>query len=487
MLPFSSKLHTLLVAPYPFVYLVSHEEDRTVRILQSLVDGMQRALAVWTPGPVSRDSEAALTTWLTGLPELAPGSVALAIDAHPYLGCPARVRLLRTLASALTAQRITLVFLAPTPVTPPELAKDWVVLDVPLPDRDELTAVLDTALPPSAYPRLERERLSNAALGLTHREAERAFARAGHLATLTRATGGAPDWEGAVAEEKRRLLASASALEFAVSKTNLDDVGGLDALKQWMHDRRNAFSAEASAFGLPAPKGLMLVGVQGCGKSLAAKAVAGYWGLPLLRLDLGALFSGASAPDDALRAAIQSAEAMSPCVLWVDEVEKGFGVGDGETTRLLGSLLIWLQEKTAPVFFVATANAVDSLPPELLRRGRFDELFFVDLPDLQARTDILRIHLAGRSRDPNAFDAASLAAQCEHFSGAELEQVVIAALYRAFGAGRALTMSDLTLAARELVPLYRLREQEVKALRTWAKDRARSAGHDRSLTDYFGR
>jgi AAA+ superfamily predicted ATPase len=486
MLPFSSKFHTLLVAPYPFVYLVSHEEERAARIVQSLADGMQREVTVWAPHTASEDAAGTLNQWLTGLPLREAGSVALAIDAHPYLGCPARIRLLRTLAPALAARGITLVFLSPTALTPPELAKDWVVLEVPLPDRDELRAVLDAVLPVAEHSRLERERLANAALGLTHREAERAFSRAGHLATLTRASGGAFDWEGAVVEEKRRLLSAASALEFSASSTNLDDVGGLESLKQWMHDRRDAFGADAKAFGLPAPKGLMLVGVQGCGKSLAAKAVAGFWGLPLLRLDLGALFSGGAAPDDALRAAIHSAEAMSPCVLWVDEVEKGFGVGDGETTRLLGSLLIWLQEKSAPVFFVATANAVDALPPELLRRGRFDELFFVDLPDLRARTDILRIHLAARGRDPQAFDAASLAAQCEHFSGAELEQVVLAALYRAFGAGRELTMSDLTLAARELVPLYRLREQEVKALRTWAKDRARPAGHDRSLTDYFG-
>jgi SpoVK/Ycf46/Vps4 family AAA+-type ATPase len=178
---------------------------------------------------------------------------------------------------------------------------------------------------------------------------------------------------------------------------------------------------------------------------------------------------------------------MAPCVLWVDEIEKGFPVGEAATTRLLGTLLTWLQEKTAPVFFVATANSVTDLPAELLRRGRFDEIFFVDLPDLEARREVLRVHLHARGRDADDYDTTAVAQVSKSFSGAELEQVVISALHAAFAAGRELRQQDLLDAAQVLVPLYELREAEVKALRAWAKNRARPAGHDRSLVDLFGR
>lgn len=484
MLSFSSQLHTLLASPYPYVYLATYEEDRVTAVVRSLATGMQRSTLRFVPEDFGEPGPA-FDAWLDELLSAPPGSIGIACDVHPWLGVPDRVRGLRVAAGTLGERGTTLVFVSPVAVEPIELAKDWVIVDVPLPERDELGQLLDATLPADAFPRIERERLALAALGLTRREAHRAFERAKHLHELTAARGRPFDWEAAVVEEKRRLMAAASALEFSAPGTNLDDVGGLDELKRWVHERRAAFGQGARDFGLPAPKGLMLVGVQGCGKSLAAKAVAGFWGLPLLRLDLGALFSGAQAPDVALRAATRSAEAMAPCVLWVDEIEKGFGAPDGETARLLGSLLVWLQEKHAPVFFVATANAVDQLPPELLRRGRFDELFFVDLPDLRARIDILGIHLGARRRRPSDFDLATIAGLCENFSGAELEQVVVAAMYRAFADERDLATTDLTTAARELVPLYKLREKEIKALRTWAKDRARQAGHDRSLTDYF--
>ncbi|MFT5994132.1 MAG: SpoVK/Ycf46/Vps4 family AAA+-type ATPase, partial [Bradymonadia bacterium] len=377
----------------------------------------------------------------------------------------------------------TVVFISPVAVTPRELEKDWVLVDVPLPDREELANVLDAVAPEEAGRSFERDRLAGAALGLTRRESLRAFRRAQHVAELNNALGRGTDWESVVIAEKRRLMSAATALEFCEPGANLDDIGGLDTLKRWVHERRAAFSDDARQFGLPQPKGLMLVGVQGCGKSLAAKAVAGFWGIPLVRLDLGALFSGSVAPDDALREAIRSTEAMAPCVLWVDEIEKGFSEGDAETSRVLGSLLVWLQEKQSAVFLVATANQVDKLPPELLRRGRFDELFFVDLPDQHARRQILAIHLGRRGR--SGFDVDELAGKTQNFSGAELEQVVIAAMYRAFADDREVSQADLTLAAKQLIPLYKLRETDVKALRTWAHERARPAGHDRKLSDLF--
>ena len=484
MLRFTEELHTLLAAPYPVVELLTYEEPRVLGMLRSLAGAMQRALHVWRPEEHAEPG-AALDAWLEESVRNAPGAVLVAVDAHPYLSAPARVRRLRVLAGRMAAQGSTLALVSPVAVHAPELAKDWVSVSVPLPEHAELVEVLEEAVP-TRPEEAGAERLATAALGLTRREAQRAFERAHHLAGLAAGRRQRFDWDAAVIEEKRRLMASASALEFTRPDASMADVGGLDVLKQWVSERGRAFTAEARAFGLPQPRGLLLVGVQGCGKSLAAKAVAATWSLPLLRLDLGALFSGQHPPDVALRAAVRSAEAMAPCVLWVDEVEKGFGGDDPETARVLGSLLIWLQEKRAPVFFVATANQVTALPPELLRRGRFDELFFVDLPDVRAREAILDIHLARRGRAPEGFDTASVAALAAHFSGAELEQVVVAALYRAFARERELTQDDLVVAARQLVPLYQLRETEVKELRTWAKDRARSAGHDRKLADLFG-
>lgn len=485
MLSFTEQLHTLVVAPYPYVNLVTYEEDRVLAMIRQLAGGMQRTVAIWRPEE-HENPTASLDQLINGFAMFPSGAVAVIFDAHPYLSHPARVRGLRAQQSKVMASGATVFFVSPTPAVPHDLSKDIAIVDVPLPDRNELQIILERSLSAEELDGADQERVSTAALGLTGREALRAYRRAAHLASQKRARRSPFNWEAAVIEEKRRLMASAGALEFTETRLTLGDVGGLDELKGWVDQRRAAFGERARKFGLPEPRGLLMLGVQGCGKSLAAKALAGDWGLPLVRLDLGALFSGNTPPEPALRAAAKAAEAMAPCVLWVDEIEKGFPEGDAETTRLLGTLLTWLQEKTAPVFFVATANAVDSLPPELLRRGRFDEIFFVDLPDIDARKQILGIHLASRDRDPSAFNTTEIAQITPNYSGAELEQVVISGLYTAFAKNRELSQTDLVQAARELVPLFKLRETEIKALRTWAKDRARPAGHDRSLVNLFG-
>jgi AAA+ superfamily predicted ATPase len=487
MLAFAETLHTYLSASYPFLYLVTFEESRTVGLIRQLAGALGRPVTVWRPEE-STDPAQMLQTELERLMTVDGRGVHVFIDAHPYLAGAERVRQLRVLQRRLATTGAHVVFVSPALVRPDELIKDWTVLQVPLPDRVELEATLEGALPAAHFAGLDRERLALAALGLTAREAQRAFERARHLASMAAARRAAFDWESVIVEEKRRLIASDGALEFCALNTDLQQLGGLDELKRWLEQRRMAFGEAARRFGLPQPRGLMLVGVQGCGKSLAAKAVAGFWGIPLLRLDLGTLFSSSTAPDEALRRAIHTAEALAPCVLWIDEIEKGFDPSaGGEATRLLGSLLTWLQEKSAPVFFVATANRVDSLPPELLRRGRFDELFFVDLPEGDARAAILAIHLANRGRDPQAMDLPQLAEITDHYSGAELEQLVIAGLYTAFAEGRDVTPRDLVVAARQMIPLYNLYETEIKALRTWAKDRARPAGTSRRLKDLFAR
>jgi len=257
----------------------------------------------------------------------------------------------------------------------------------------------------------------------------------------------------------------------------------MNLLKEWLSKRALAFSDRARQFGLPEPKGLLLLGVQGAGKSLIAKAISSQWRLPLLRLDLGSLFSGlVGSSEQNMRTALQLAESVSPCLLWLDELEKGLAgaasshLSDaGTTARVFGSFLTWMQEKTAPVFVVATANDISILPPEALRKGRFDEIFFIDLPNHNERRDIFFIHITKRGRDPQKFDLDLLARLSENFSGAEIEQAVISALYDAFEDNRNLTDEDIATAIKNTIPLAQTMENQVSALRGWARTHARPA------------
>ena len=287
-----------------------------------------------------------------------------------------------------------------------------------------------------------------------------------------------------ILEEKRQIIRKTGLLEYYDLTEDLGSVGGLSALKDWLASRSGAFSSRAREFGLPEPKGLLLLGVQGCGKSLSAKAIAGLWHLPLLRLDVGAVmnaFVGSS--EENMRKAIRIAESLSPCILWLDEIEKGFsGMGGrndadgGVSRRVFATFLTWLQEKTRPVFVIATANSIEMLPPEMLRKGRFDEIFFVDLPAAAEREAIFRIHLRKRDRDPARFDPPRLAEAAEGFSGAEIEQAIISALYDAFDdGGREVTQADLDGAIRQTIPLSRTMDQEIDGLRDWAHERTRPA------------
>ena len=318
-----------------------------------------------------------------------------------------------------------------------------------------------------------------ACLGLTESEASNAVAKA-----IVQA-GGRLDGDAieAVTGEKQQIIRKSGLLEFYASSEQLGSVGGLEILKEWLRKRVRAFGDDARAFGLPEPKGILLVGVQGCGKSLVAKSVANSWRLPLLRLDVGRLFASlVGSSEENLRSAIKVAESIAPVVLWVDEIEKGFsGVGSsnvsdaGTAARVFGSFITWLQEKQAPVFVIATANSVAHLPPELVRKGRFDEIFFVDLPDLQERRAIWEIHLLKRNRDPAQFDLHQLALASDGLSGAEIEQAVIAGLYEAFDQNRPLQMDDLLDVLQETVPLSRMMDEEIAGLRAWAQQRARQA------------
>ena len=325
-----------------------------------------------------------------------------------------------------------------------------------------------------------------AALGLTGGEAVRAFRKAwmevGELSTMR-------PWRAWIVREKRKALRRTPALSFTTTPPTTSAVSaGLGELKRWLRERRRAFGDEARRFGLPTPRGLLLLGVQGCGKSLSAKAIAREWHFPLLRLDLGAAFGDpGKSPEVTVREATSIAESLAPAVLWIDEIEKGFAASDRDphASRVFGSFLTWLAEKQSPVFVAATANDVTALPPELLRRGRFDELFFVDLPDEAERTEILAIHLAKRGRDAKQFPLEELASRAARLSGAELEQVVASGLYTAFAENRDLSENDLANAIQETVPLYETYEERIKELRNWARHRARPATIDGRMVDLF--
>ncbi|MEN9247981.1 MAG: AAA family ATPase, partial [Gloeomargarita sp. GMQP_bins_69] len=325
-----------------------------------------------------------------------------------------------------------------------------------------------------------REKLIAAAQGLTRDEAEKVFRKA-------QVVGGGRLTEaevGIVAAEKKQLIRRNGILEYLEAETTLDQVGGLEELKRWLRQRSQAFTERARQYGLPQPKGMLILGVPGCGKSLIAKTTARLWELPLLRLDMGRVYDGSMVgrSEANLRSALKTAESIAPVILFIDELDKAFagsaGSADsdgGTSSRIFGTFLTWMQDKTSPVFVMATANRVDRLPGEFLRKGRFDEIFFVDLPNLEERREIFRIHLSQRRRDIDRFDLDQLAQVTEGFSGAEIEQAVVAAMYEAFAQDREFTQLDIIAAVKATLPLSRTMMEQVTALRDWAKQRARPA------------
>src|SRR3954469_4316393 len=494
---FVRDLDTLIRARYPLLYLVSWEEQRIEAILQDLASQHGKTLFSWSIArglrrlggsqalPALDLSKAPLEVLAT-IGKLGQPALVLLKDFHAYLSDPAVVRALRELAQDLKSTYTTVILLSPSTQIPLELEKDVSVLDVPLPGFRELYQLLREIVAVVRQgnrasidlSREQAEQLIKAAQGLTLSEAENAFAKA-------IANDGVLNGQDIklVLDEKRQVIRKSGLLEFVNADVEMDTVGGLDELKGWLNGRTGAFSEPARKFGLPAPKGLLLLGVQGCGKTLTAKAVASHWGLPLLRLDLGRIFSSLiGSSEENLRRAIRVAESVSPTVLWIDEIEKGLAgnagaavTDSGVSARVFGSLLTWLQEKTAPVFVVATANRIDALPPELLRKGRFDEIFFIDLPSSAERREIFRIHIARRQRDPAAFDLDGLSTAAEGFSGAEIEQAVIAGLYYAFGEGTDLRHAHVIRAVEESVPLSSTMGEEITRVREWSRNRTRPA------------
>jgi AAA+ superfamily predicted ATPase len=485
---FVRDLRAAAAAGVPIVCVVTHEERRA----RSLVGEAFRGARVleWTATRGWSDDATAREP-LAGIERAARGGetgvARVMLDLHPWLSDPRVVRALRDLAAV--RREVPLVLVMPVASLPPEIDRDARVLPLPLPDAETLCALLDAEMlgqdrqdpAASAAAHGAQDAFVRAALGLTLDEARRAF-------RVARAFPDTADALSRVIAEKRGALRRNACLELVDADVTLDDVGGLEVLKAWVRSRVLAFDAGARAFGLAEPRGMLVCGVQGCGKSLVSKATARVLSLPLVRLDFAEVFA-ATSPEHAIHEATRAVEAVAPVVLWVDEIEKGLGAetGDARHARVFGAFLTWLQERRAAVFVAATANDVERLPPELARRGRFDEVFFVDLPSPKERAQILAVHLNRRGRDYRIYPVVELAKELEHWSGAEIEQMVDGALFRAYAQTQSdLTEAHLRAAMRDLVPLATLYEEKIQALRQWGQTRARRASADRRTLDLFG-
>ncbi len=479
-------------ARYPILYLVSWEESRVHEALKDVARRLGKQIYTWACTEGFDNESFNLDEGQKVIPALdrvmASPEKAIFVfkDLHSFLEDHRVVRRLRDVANHLRRSYKTLIILSPVLKIPVELEKDINVIDVGLPDLAEMTVILGDFLDAvKSNPRLEMqmddalfERVVKSCLGLTASEAENVLAKA--LVSDKRLD---VDDLPKIIDEKKQIIRKSGMLEYFELDESMDHVGGLDELKLWLKNRSYAFSEKARAFGLPEPKGVLLLGVQGCGKSLAAKATAAEWKLPLLRLDVGSVFNSyIGSSEQNIRKAISTAESLAPAVLWLDEIEKGFsgGIGTGHvdagvTARVFATFLTWLQEKKAPVFVFATANEIWALPPEFFRKGRFDEVFFVDLPQKPERESIFRIHLIKRHRKPDDFDVDALAEASHGMSGAEIEECVISAMYEVFPQDRDITTAAIMKAMKQTVPLSVTMKENIDELRQWAHHRARMA------------
>jgi SpoVK/Ycf46/Vps4 family AAA+-type ATPase len=487
------ELDVCLRSRVPLIYVLSHEEERAERELVALCQKQKRDLYAWDhadgcqqlvgqggPTPKANDP----LTALDNIDKISGKAVVLLRDFHQcWKNQPRVVRKLRNLAHRLKYSRKSIVITAPVRDLPDELHDETVVLDFPPPDMAGLRSILDHLLQtPNIKVDLndeDRERLLRAALGLSSNQAQRVFAKA----IVTEGVLDERDID-LIHREMKQIVSQSEALEFFLPRETVNDVGGLDVLKQWLRLRERAFCSEAREYGLPAPKGIALIGIPGTGKSLTAKMVANLWHLPLLRLDVGALFGGlVGQSEENCRKALQLTETVAPCVLWIDEMEKALSTGEGDggtSLRVFGTILSWMQEKQEPVFVVATANDISRLPPELLRRGRFDEIFFLDLPTALERREIFQVHIGRTSRQVENFELDLLVAASQGHVGAEIEQALIDAMYAAFNdpsaPAREFTTSDIEEALHKLVPMSRSQRERIRALRQWLLEgRAQSA------------
>ncbi|UTR13187.1 AAA family ATPase [Salipaludibacillus sp. LMS25] len=517
---FKQRIAKYLRARFSFLSVSTWEEERVISEIKQLCADEEtinttRNVFTWsvTEGYRSLDrdfpNEQTPIKALDFIEKIDEPAVFILKDFHTYLGGEHRqadfnvIRKIRDLAAVLEKSTVpkNVIFVSPIFNIPLELQKDIVIVDYDLPSYDEIKASLDEIIAANQNNERitinltddEEEKLVKAALGLTLQEAENAFA-------LSMVSDGKLNMDSIshVLKEKQQIIQKTGILEYIPVNLNMEDVGGLDNIKRWLTKRNNSWLGTADDYGLPSPKGVLITGVPGCGKSLIAKAMSAMWHLPLLKLDMGKIFSGVvGSSEQNMRKAIQTAEAIAPGILWIDEIEKGLSGtgsgGDGGTsTRIFGSLLTWMQEKTKPVFVIATANNIQSLPPELLRKGRFDEIFFVDLPTKKERQVIFNIHLNKRLKSKQAkgdFEISAdvldaLAEKTEGFVGAEIEQAVISGLFEAFYQNRSITLQDLEQSIEQTVPLSVTQAEQIRSLREWANVRAVAATSQEDRNEY---
>jgi AAA+ superfamily predicted ATPase len=497
------ELDVLIRARYPIIYVVSWEEERVERCLRKIAESRNKKCFVWTStqGIVKSGSEPQRSKSASGntsdpiaaldavIDQVDP-AIYLFKDFHTFtsdLRCNMTViRRLRDVAHHVRDTYKSIVIVSPVMNIAPELAKDITVVEFGLPGPEDFNLLLERIVEdvkdnPQIRINLDgdaRERLLHAARGLTLKEAENVFAK-----TLVLDGKLDADDVSVVFSEKQQIIKKSGILEYYDTQEEITQVAGLKNLKDWLTKRTIAFTDRAAKFGLPSPRGVLLLGVQGCGKSLCAKAISGLWKLPLLRFDLGRMFSSlVGSSEENVRRAILTAESIAPAILWIDEIDKalagsaGGGGSDGGTgARVFGTLLTWLSEKTAPVFVIATANDISNLPPELLRKGRLDEIFFVDLPLEEERQEIFKIHLRRRGRRSSEFNLVELAKLSDGFSGAEIEEAIVSGLFDSFSRQVQLDTEIIKASLAETVPLSRTMHEELDRLRNWAAGRARPA------------
>jgi SpoVK/Ycf46/Vps4 family AAA+-type ATPase len=494
---FDEEFSLLLRACYPLIYLPTNEEERAEKAIASATEKLgRRNVFIWdfvngyqnnpNHGGFGKRNPLQALEFVTKMPENA-GGVFILRDFQRFLEDIAVSRELRNLARILKAQPKNIVIIAPQVQIPQELTEVITVVEFALPTAPEIKTEIQRLI--STNQNLSEQLLDElvrAAQGLSLERIRRVLTRA-------IATNGSlePDDVELILEEKRSSIRQTQILDYYPATEQISDIGGLDNLKSWLLRRGGAFSAQARAYGLPNPRGLLLVGIQGTGKSLTAKAIAHHWHLPLLRLDVGRLFAGLVGESESrTRQTIELAEALAPCILWIDEIDKGFagldGKGDsGTTSRVFGTFITWLAEKKTPVFVVATANNIRALPPEMLRKGRFDEIFFVGLPNQLEREAIFKVHLARlRPHNLGNYDTKRLAYETPEFSGAEIEQTIIEAMHIGFSQNRDFTTDDILEAASQIVPLAKTAQEQIEFLQQWvAAGKARLASKNNDLSD----
>jgi len=485
------RLVELIRAGHTCVRVVTHEEDYVVQLVRNAALSCGRTLWLWSCGsgaqdgllsgsaciPKTDDAIGALNHFLA-CTETRP--ICVMLDLCPHLNQPRILRCLRNFLARAPRVGVQLVLIDAEDTAPAVIDAHAARFDISYPDEAEIERLVrDTLRDVHADAPIEiditrrgHQAIIRNLLGLSRRQVEQVIRdvvvdRRLNLEDLDN-----------VIERKRALLSRAGLLEYVRAPTSLDEIGGLAQLKSWLARRAHAFSEQPPRFGLAPPRGVLMLGVQGAGKSLCAKAIATAWSRPLMRMDVGALYDRyVGESERRLRDALAQSERMAPVVLWIDEIEKAFASAASQSTdgglskRMFGSLLTWMQEHASAVFLVATANDIEALPPELLRKGRFDEIFFVDLPGERTRREIFRIHLAKRGQDPAAFDVERLTEESAGYSGAEIEQSIVAALYESCDRGAALDTAMVSRALANSPPLSVTMAERVDALRAWARGR----------------